>query len=105
MKSRHLIGAAATFVSVLLIANVAAAEPVIAKLQASVTGAAKPVAGGAVFECLGDVCAARAPSSDTAGLRGCMDLSRQVGAVVSFGPTSKPLAAEQLASCNESARK
>lgn len=104
MKSVQLIAAAA-FASAMLIANSAAAEPVVAKLQASVTGAAKPVAGGAVFECLGDVCAARAPSADTAGVRGCKDLARQVGAVASFGPTSKPLAADQLATCNESARK
>jgi hypothetical protein len=105
MKPSYLIGAAATFASVLLIANVAAAEPVVAKLQGTVPGAAKPVAGGAVFECLGDVCAARTPSTDTAGVRGCKDLSRQVGTVVAFGPTSKPLAAEQLATCNESAHK
>ena len=69
------------------------AEPVVAKLAAPAAGAVKPVAGGAVFECLGDVCAARAPASDTAGLRGCKDLVRQVGAVNSFGPTSKPLSA------------
>jgi hypothetical protein len=83
----------------------AMAEPVVAKLQAPGKGAAKPVAGGAVFECLGDVCAARAPSADTASLRGCKDLARQMGAVNSFGPTSKPLSADQVAACNESARK
>lgn len=105
MKSIHVFSAGAAFAAALLIANAAAAEPVIAKLQAPVPGAAKPVAGGAVFECLGDVCAARAPSADTAGVRGCKDLARQVGAVSSFGPASKPLAAEQLTSCNESARK
>ena len=53
------------------LATSAMAEPVVAKLQAPTQGASKPVAGGAVFECLGEVCAARAPASDTAGLRGC----------------------------------
>lgn len=83
----------------------AMAEPVVAKLQAPAPGAVKPVAGGAVFECLGDVCAARAPASDTAGLRGCKDLARQVGGVTTFGPSSKQLSSDQLAECNQSARK
>jgi hypothetical protein len=79
--------------------------PVIAKLQAPISGSTKPVAGGAVFECLGDVCAARSPSADTAGLRACKDLAREVGALTSFGPTGKPLSADRLAECNQSARK
>jgi hypothetical protein len=58
-----------------------------------------------VFECLGDVCASRAPSADTASVRGCKELARQVGGVNTFGPTSKPLSSDQLAACNESARK
>ena len=87
------------------LASSAMAEPVVAKLQAPTQGAAKPVAGGAVFECLGEVCAARAPASDTAGLRGCKDLVRQVGAVTSFGLASKQLSADQLTECNSSARK
>jgi hypothetical protein len=88
-----------------IVATGAMAEPVIAKLQVPTKGAVKPVAGGAVFECLGDVCAARAPASDTSGLRGCKDLARQVGAVASFGPSSRQLSADQLAECNLSAHK
>lgn len=97
--------AAFAALAVAALATSAMAEPVVAKLAAPAAGAVKPVAGGAVFECLGDVCAARAPASDTAGLRGCKDLVRQVGAVSSFGPTSKPLSADQLTECNQSARK
>ena len=89
----------------LALAGGALAEPVVAKLQTALPGAEKPVAGGAVFECLGDVCAARAPASDTSGLRGCKDLARQVGAVASFGPSSRQLSADQLAECNQSAHK
>jgi len=102
MKLQTTLAAAAAILS---IASAAAAEPVVAKLQTSTAGAVKPVAGGAVFECLGDVCASRAPSADTASVRGCKELARQVGGVNTFGPTSKPLSADQIAACNESARK
>ena len=102
MKLHITLAAAAAILSM---ASAAAAEPVVAKLKTNTAGAVKPVAGGAVFECLGDVCASRAPSADTAGLRGCKDLARQVGGVTMFGPSSKPLSADQVATCNESARK
>lgn len=102
MKLKTTLAAAAVLVS---IASGAMAEPVVAKLAASTSGAVKPVAGGAVFECLGDVCASRAPSADTASIRGCKELARQVGGVSNFGLSSKPLTPEQIASCNESARK
>lgn len=103
MKLR--LTAAFAALSISAVATAAMAEPVVAKLQAPTAGSPKPVAGGAVFECLGDVCAARAPASDTAGLRGCKDLARQVGAVASFGPASRQLSADQLTECNGSARK
>ena len=95
---------AAVVAAVAFATSAVAAEPVVAKLQGG-KGAAKPVAGGAVFECLGDVCAARAPSSDTATLRGCKDLARQMGPVIAFGPSSKQLSDEQITTCNASARK
>ena len=102
MKLQVTLAAAA---AIFALGTSAMAEPVVAKLNISMSGAAKPVAGGAVFECLGDVCASRAPSADTASIRGCKELARQVGGVNTFGPTSKPLSADQLAACNESARK
>jgi len=102
MKLHATLAAAAVIFS---ISAPAMAEPVIAKLNVSMSGAAKPVAGGAVFECLGDVCASRTPSSDTATVRGCKELARQVGGMSTFGASSKPLSADQLAACNESARK
>ena len=85
--------------------SVFAAEPVLAKLQTGLPSAQKPVAGGSVFECLGAMCAARAQGSDANGVRGCKELARQVGVITSYGPSSHPLAADQLANCNESARK
>jgi hypothetical protein len=102
MKLNTTLAAAAALLA--MASAAVAAEPVLAKLQAS-SGAQKPVAGGAVFECLGDVCAARAPATDTATLRGCKELARQVGNLNSFGGVTKPLSGDQLANCNESAHK
>lgn len=95
----------AAALAALMIAGPAAADPVVAKLQTPVPSAAKKVAGGAVFDCLGDLCAARSPAGDTAGLRACKDLVRQTGPVVSFGPNSKPMAGDEISACNESAKK
>ena len=103
MKLRLTAAVAALAVSAL--ATSAMAEPVFAKLAAPTQGAVKPVAGDAVFECLGDVCAARSPASDTASVRGCRELVRQVGAVSAFGQSARQLSAEQLTECNHSARK
>ena len=63
---KHLIPAVAAATAGML--SAAAAEPVVAKLQAP-QGATRLVAGRAVFECAGDICAARTPSADTATLR------------------------------------
>lgn len=104
MKFR-VLGASALLTAAWLWAGASAAEPVVAKLQAPVPAATKTVAGGAVFECLGDVCAARSPGADTTTIRGCKDLARQDGAVTTFGATSKPLSPEELAACNASAKK
>jgi hypothetical protein len=104
MMKAHILAAMAALATVTVGVGAAAAEPVVAKLQAPVSSSTKKVAGGAVFECLGDVCAARSPASDSAGLRGCKELARQVGAVASFGPASKPLSSEELATCNASAK-
>jgi hypothetical protein len=103
MRNRLIAAVAGACLAVA--AGAAAAEPVVAKLQNGVSGAAKPVAGGAVFECLGEVCAARAPGADTAGVRACKELARQLGALSSYGAPSHPLSADQLTACNESAKK
>lgn len=103
MKLTTTLAAAAAIFS--LASGAMAAEPVVAKLQVASAGAAKPVAGGAVFECLGDMCASRTPSSDTSSVHACKELARQMGAVNTYGAPSKPLASGELATCNESARK
>jgi hypothetical protein len=88
-----------------LLSTAALADPVVAKLQKPTPSPSKPIAGDAVFECLGDVCAARTPSGDTATVRGCKSLVRQVGPVSAFGSAAKPLTSEQITACNESAGK
>lgn len=104
--SKMMLKASAIGVAAALAAtSTALADPVLAKLQTSLPGASKPVAGGAVFECLGDVCAARSPSADTASIRGCKDLARQVGPVSSYGAAAKTLAPGEIANCNEAGRK
>ena len=100
-----LIAAVAAAVTVGAFASSAMAEPVMVKLVAPAPSGAKLIAGGAVFECLGDVCAARMPGPDSASVPACKEIARQVGSVVSFGPPSKPLSPTQLTSCNLSAKK
>jgi hypothetical protein len=103
MKLQTTLAAAAAILSMATTAM--AADPVVAKLQSPAPAATKPVAGGAVFECLGSVCASRTPTADTASVHGCKELARQVGGVNSYGSTAKPLTSDQVASCNESAKK
>lgn len=100
-----VLAPAAAFAAALLMAGSASAEAVVAKLQKPVPAATKPVAGGAVFNCLGDVCAAASPGAETGTLRGCRDLVRQVGAVASYGPASSPLSSDRLETCNTAAAK
>jgi hypothetical protein len=83
----------------------AASGPVIVKLAAAVPAPTKVVAGGAIFSCAGDTCVATNPSSGTADFSTCKIVVHSVGAATSFGVAAAPLAADRLATCNESAKK
>lgn len=83
----------------------AGAAPVIVKLAAPLAAPTKVVAGGAIFSCAGDTCVATNPSSGTADFSTCKIVVHSVGAATSFGVAATPLAADRLASCNESAKK
>jgi hypothetical protein len=83
----------------------AASGPVIVKLTAPVAAPTKVVAGGAIFSCAGDTCVATNPSSGTADFGTCKIVVHSVGAAISFGVAGAPLAADRLATCNESAKK
>lgn len=84
---------------------VAAGVPVIVKLAAPLAAPAKVVAGGAIFSCAGDTCVATNPASGTADFGTCKIVVHSVGPATSFGTAAAPLAADRLASCNESAKK
>jgi hypothetical protein len=101
---KHRVAAAFAALCAVSFASSALAEPVIAKLQTPVASATRPVASDSVYECLGDICAARAGWETAGGMRGCRDLARQVGAVTAFGTGAKQLTADKLTECNQSAR-
>jgi hypothetical protein len=82
-----------------------AAGPVVVKLAAPVAAPTKVVAGGAIFSCAGDTCVATNPSSGTADFSTCKTVVHSVGAATAFGTATAPLAADRLATCNESAKK
>jgi hypothetical protein len=83
----------------------AGAAPVIVKLAAPVAAPTKVIAGGAIFSCAGDTCVAASPASGTADFSTCKIVVHSVGAATSFGTAAAPLAADRLATCNESAKK
>lgn len=82
-----------------------AAAPVIVKLAAPLAAPTKVVAGGAIFSCAGDTCVATNPANGTGDFSTCKIVVHSVGKAVSFGTADAPLAAERLATCNESAKK
>lgn len=83
----------------------AGAAPVIVKLVAPLAAPTKVVAGGAIFSCAGDTCVATNPANGTGDFSTCKIVVHSVGPATSFGPTATPLAADRLATCNESAKK
>src|SRR4051812_33154461 len=83
----------------------AASGPVVVKLAAPLAAPTKVIAGGAIFSCAGDTCVATNPSSGTADFGTCKIVVHSVGAATSFGTATAPLAADRLATCNESAKK
>lgn len=82
----------------------AAAEPVVAKLQAPVAKRQKPIAGEAAFVCEGDTCTAATPAVGTNTVPGCRQLVRVVGPVSSYGAGAQALDTDKLARCNAAAK-
>lgn len=82
----------------------AAAEPVVAKLQAPISKRQKPIAGEAAFVCEGDTCTAATPAAGTNTVPACRQLVRVVGPVSSFGAGAQALDADKLARCNAAAK-
>ena len=95
------IAAAAAVMSLACAGSALAATPITAKLLTPVSGPTKIVAGGAVFFCNGDSCVAASPSSRTLSSTACRELSKEVGAVSTYGDPRKQLEGDKLARCNE----
>ena len=104
MKLQTLAAACAAVITVSFAGSALAAgadtNPIIVKLQSPVAASTKFIAGGAVFQCIGSVCAAGAPTSQTFAASTCKTIAKNVGAVVSFGDGGRELDAGKLDSCN-----
>jgi len=98
MKLLTLAAACAAFAT-LSAAPAFADQPVVAKLAAPVAQPVKFIAGGSVFNCDGDACIARSPTSQTLASDSCKVIASKVGAIVSFAG-DKAMDERRLASCN-----
>jgi hypothetical protein len=77
-----------------------AAGPVTAKLQAPVEQATRVVAGGSIFTCEGDACAASKAGANALTPRGCRELVRAVGPISAYGTENKQFSDDRIAECN-----
>jgi len=98
MKLLTLAAACAAVVTVSA-APAFAADPVIAKLAQPVPQATKFIAGDAVFNCDGDTCVARSPTSGTFATSTCKTIAAKVGALVSY-TGEKAMDETRLSACN-----
>lgn len=99
MKLKIALAAAA----LIMTAGVAQArELVTVKLEKPVAQETKVIANGAVFTCVGDSCTGYLRV--TADVRGCRQLTKEVGRVVNFGEGAKPLNEGELTRCNAVAK-
>ena len=101
MKLQTLSAACAAFALVSFAGSALAdGDAIIAKLQSPLATRTKFIAGGAVFQCEGDICVAAAPTSQTYASAACKTITKSVGAVVSFGDSGRQFDAGKLSACN-----
>jgi len=98
MKLLTLAAACAAVVT-LSAAPAFAGETVVAKLQQPVAEKTKFIAGGAIFVCESDACAATAPTSQTFATDTCKTIAGKLGPVAAF-TGAKPMDDKRLAACN-----
>lgn len=101
MKLRTLAAACVALASLSATAAFAA-DPVTAKLASPLAEPVKFIAGGAVFQCEGDACVARATVTDTYSTDTCKQVAAKVGPIASFSGR-RTLDDARLAQCNTSA--
>ncbi len=93
------LAAACAAVATLSAAPAFAADPVVAKLAQPVPQAMKFIAGDAVFNCDGDTCVARSPTSSTFATSTCKTIAAKVGTLVSY-TGDKAMDDTRLSACN-----
>jgi hypothetical protein len=98
----QILAACAALVSLSAAGSAFAEDAVTAKLAAPVAAKVKFIAGGAIFNCDGDVCTANAATSQTFATATCKTIADKVGPVASFAGR-KPLDSDKLADCNAKA--
>jgi hypothetical protein len=77
---------------------------VSATLEAPAPAKVKVIAAHALFVCKDATCVAAIAPDDAAAVAGCKDLAKKVGRLSAYGSESRSLTAEQLATCNASAK-
>jgi len=97
----QILAACAALVS-LSAGSAFAADSITAKLSTPVAEKVKFIAGGAMFNCEGDVCVALAPTSSTYATATCKTIADKVGPVTSFG-ARRTLTEDKIADCNAKA--
>jgi hypothetical protein len=92
--------AAAAFVALAGVAS--AKEAATITLAAPVEGVEKVIADSAVWACEGATCTTTLRSQPT--VRGCKDVAKELGPVVTYGHAGRQLSEADLAKCNASAK-
>jgi hypothetical protein len=93
------LAAACAALATLSAAPAFAADAVVAKLAQPVPQATKFIAGDAVFNCEGDTCVARTPTSATFATSACKIVAAKVGTLVSY-TGEKAMDDTRLSACN-----
>ncbi len=93
------LAAACVALATLSTAPAFAADSVVAKLAQPVPQAMKFIAGDAVFNCEGDICVARTPTSGTFATSTCKVVAAKVGTLVSYSG-EKAMDETRLSACN-----
>lgn len=102
--TRLTLAAACAALATLSLSTAAfAAEPVTAKLAQPVAQPVKFIAGGAIFNCDGDACVARAATSQTFSTATCKEVAAKVGQVAAFS-SNRTMDDQRLSACNTSAK-
>ena len=101
--TRLNLAAACAALATLVAAPAFAGEPVIAKLATPTAQPVKFIAGGAVFNCDGDVCAAQVTTTDTFSTATCKAVAGKVGPIASF-TALRAMDDTRLSACNAVAK-